>query len=462
MTLRDTALQAKAASRRLATLSSDAKNAALEAIAAALEAGADRIREANDADLAEARASGLAAPLLKRLSFQGHKVTDAAAGLRSLRGLPEPVGRVLARTELDEGLVLTRVTCPLGVIGVIFESRPDALVQISALCLKSGNACLLKGGREALRTNRALAAIVRDAAASAGIPDGWMQLLETRDEVAEMLALDDLVDLVIPRGSNEFVRHIMATSRIPVMGHAAGVCHVYVDKAADPAMALAIAEDAKCQYPAVCNACETLLVHSDIAPTFLPALAERLAARGVELRGCERTCALLTPPGALRHPPQGGEQKKCGAPPSMRGDAPEGQRGVIPATDADWDAEYLDLILSVRVVDSLDEAIAHIHRHGSGHTEAIVTADVTAAERFLDEVDAADVFWNASTRFADGYRFGLGAEVGISTSKLHARGPVGLDGLLSTKWLLRGSGQVVAPYADGTRAFTHRRLDITG
>ena len=428
MTLRDTALQAKAASRRLATLSSDAKNAALEAIAAALEAGADRIREANDADLAESRASGLAAPLLKRLSFQGHKVADAAAGLRSLRSLPEPVGRVLSRTELDEGLVLTRVTCPLGVIGVIFESRPDALVQISALCLKSGNACLLKGGREALRTNRVLAAIVREAAASAGVPDGWMQLLETRDEVAEMLALDDLVDLVIPRGSNEFVRHIMATSRIPVMGHAAGICHVYVDRAADPAMALAIVEDAKCQYPAVCNACETLLVHADIAPTFLPALAERLAARGVELRGCERTRAIVP--------------------------------ACLPATDADWDAEYLDLILSVRVVDSLDEAIAHIHRHGSGHTESIVTADAEAAERFLDEVDSADVFWNASTRFADGFRFGLGAEVGISTSKLHARGPVGLDGLLSTKWLLRGSGQVVAPYADGTRAFTHRPLDI--
>ncbi len=442
MTIRDTALQAKAASRRLATLSADVKNAALTAIADALEASAERIREANDADLAEARASGLAAPLLKRLSFQGHKVADAAAGLRSLRGLPEPVGCVLSRTELDEGLVLTRVTCPLGVIGVIFESRPDALVQISALCLKSGNACLLKGGREALRTNRVLAAIVREAAATAGVPDGWIQLLETRDEVAEMLALDDLVDLVIPRGSNEFVRHIMATSRIPVMGHAAGVCHVYVDRAADPAMALAIAEDAKCQYPAVCNACETLLVHADIAPSFLPALAGRLAARGVELRGCERTRTILEPP-------------------SVRGDAAERQGGVcLPATDSDWDAEYLDLVLAIRVVDSLDEAIAHINRHGSGHTEAIVTADAAAAERFLDEVDAADVFWNASTRFADGYRFGLGAEVGISTSKLHARGPVGLDGLLSTKWKLRGSGQTVAPYADGTRAFTHRPLEL--
>lgn len=429
MTIRDTALLAKAASRRLATLSSATKDAALEAIAAALEANAERIREANDADLDAARADGLAAPLLKRLSFQGRKVADAAAGLRSLRALPDPVGRVLSRTELDTGLLLTRATCPLGVIGVIFESRPDALVQISALCLKSGNACLLKGGREALRTNRMLADIVREAAAGAGLPEGWMALLETREDVSEMLALDDLVDLVIPRGSNEFVRHIMATSRIPVMGHAAGICHVYIDRAADPAMALAIAEDAKCQYPAVCNACETLLVHADIAPTFLPALAKRLTARGCELRGCERSRAILGP------------TSKC-----------------LPATEADWDAEYLDLVLAVRVVDSLDEAIAHIHRHGSGHTEAIVTADNAAAERFLAEVDAADVFWNASTRFADGYRFGLGAEVGISTSKLHARGPVGLDGLLSYKWMLRGNGQIVAPYADGTRAFTHRPL----
>lgn len=429
MSTRTSALAAKAASRALATLGTDAKNAALLAIADALEAREPEIRTANDADLDAARRDGLAAPLLKRLSFQGHKVADAATGLRSLAALPEPVGRILSRTELDSGLVLTKTTCPLGLIGVIFESRPDALVQISALCLKSGNAVLLKGGREALHTNRALAAVVLDATRAAAIPDGWMHLLESRDEVSEMLAMDDLVDLVIPRGSNEFVRHIMATSRIPVLGHAAGLCHTYVDAAADPDMALAIVEDAKCQYPAVCNATETLLVHSAIAPALLPTLAARLAARGVELRGCPRARAIV---------------------PSL-----------LPATDADWDAEYLDLILSIRLVDSLDEAIAHIHRHGSGHTEAIVTADASAAERFLAEVDAADVFWNASTRFADGYRFGLGAEVGISTSKIHARGPVGLDGLLSTKWLLRGTGQTVAPYAEGSRSFTHRPLPTT-
>ena len=428
MSTRTQAEQAKEASRRLATLSAFVKNTALLAAADALEAAEPRIREANDADLEAARADGLAAPLLKRLSFHGPKVSDAARGLRSLASLPEPVGRVLSRTELDTGLVLSKETCPLGLIGVIFESRPDALVQISALCLKSGNAVLLKGGREARLTNRVLADIVADAVRGAGIPDGWMQLLESREEVSEMLAMDDLVDLVVPRGSNEFVRHIMATSRIPVMGHAAGICHVYVDRAARQEMALDIVEDAKCQYPAVCNAAETLLVHADIAPTFLPAMSERLGKRGVELRGCERTRKII---------------------------------GCLPATDSDWDSEYLDLILSVRVVDTLDDALDHIRRHGSGHTESIVTEDAVAAERFLAEVDAADVFWNASTRFADGYRFGLGAEVGISTSKLHARGPVGLDGLLSTKWKLRGGGHIVAPYADGTRTFTHRPLPAT-
>lgn len=425
MSTRSIAEEAKAASRSLATLSADVKNHALLAIADALTAQSDRIQKANDADLKAAKRDKLAAPLLKRLTFQGHKVEDAVAGLRSLAGLPEPVGRVLTRTELDSGLVLTKETCPLGLVGVIFESRPDALVQISALCLKSGNAALLKGGREAANTNRALAAIICDASREAGVPDGWLQLLETRDEVSEMLAMDDLVDLVIPRGSNEFVRHIMATSRIPVMGHAAGICHTYVDRAADLDMALDIVEDAKCQYPAVCNATETLLVHADVAPMFLPPLAERLGKRGVELRGCKRTCKTI----------------KC-----------------VPATEADWDSEYLDLILSIRVVDSMDEAMEHIRRHGSGHTEAIVTEDAVAAERFLDSVDSADVFWNASTRFADGFRFGLGAEVGISTSKLHARGPVGLEGLLSTKWKLRGGGHIVAPYADGTKAFTHKTL----
>lgn len=425
MDIRTLAADARAASLALAAASSAAKRAALAAVAQALLDQRARIAEANRADLRDAEAASLAAPLLKRLAFDERKIEEAVRGLRALVELPEPVGRTLAATELDEGLVLTRVTCPIGVIGVIFESRPDALVQISCLCLKSGNAVLLKGGSEAARTNRVLADIVRHASESAGAPAGWIHLLETRADVAEMLALDDLIDLVIPRGSNAFVRHIMETSRIPVMGHADGICHVYVDAAADLAMALDIVEDSKCQYVAVCNAAETLLVHASVAAEFLPRLRERLAARHVELRGCPRTVALI---------------------------------GGPAATDADWATEYLDYILSVKVVDSLEDAVSHINRYGSGHTDAIVTRDAAAAETFLRAVDSGNVFWNASTRFADGFRYGLGAEVGISTSKLHARGPVGLDGLLIYKWQLRGNGQTVTPYADGRRVFTHRDL----
>lgn len=425
MDIRNLAEAARAAAHVLAATPTAAKHAALEAIAEALLAQHDRIVEANRADLRDAEEARLAAPLRKRLAFDDGKIAESVAGLRSLVGLPEPVGRTLSATELDDGLILTRVTCPIGVIGVIFESRPDALVQISALCLKSGNAVLLKGGSEAMRTNRVLAEIVRTASEAAGAPAGWLHLLETRSDVSEMLALDDVIDLVIPRGSNAFVRHIMETSRIPVMGHADGICHVYVDAAADLAMGLDLTEDSKCQYVAVCNAAETLLVHQAVEARFLPELKARLDARKVELRGCPRTVARI---------------------------------GCAAATEQDWDTEYLDYILSVKVVGSLEEAVAHINRHGSGHTDAIVTEDAVAAERFLDAVDSGNVFWNASTRFADGFRYGLGAEVGISTSKLHARGPVGLEGLLIYKWKLRGHGQTVAPYADGRRTFTHRVL----
>jgi len=423
------ARQARTAAHSLAVAAGDMKNAALAAIADALWQKRAAIEAANREDLQRSEAENLAAPLLKRLVFDEAKIADSVQGLRALIGLPEPVGRVLEETELDEGLMLSRITCPIGVIGVIFESRPDALVQISALCLKSGNAVLLKGGSEAARTNRILADIIAAATVAAGVAPGWIHLLETRDDVAEMLKLDDLIDLVIPRGSNEFVRYIMDTSRIPVMGHADGICHLYIDAAADAAMALEVTEDSKCQYVAVCNALETLLVHAAAAPVFLPRLHERLAQRGVELRGCERTRKLIP---------------------------------VAAATDADWSTEYLDLVLAIRVVDSLDEAVTHINRYGSGHTDGIVTGDAAAAEKFLNAVDSGSVFWNASTRFADGFRYGLGAEVGISTSKLHARGPVGLDGLLSYKWQLRGSGQTVAPYAGGQRKFTHRRIEKRG
>ena len=425
MTTADLARAAKAASIPLAAVDTAAKNRALAAVGEALAANAEAIVAANRADLARAEAGNLAAPLLKRLKFDEAKLRTVIDGIASLERLPDPVGEILAATELDQGLELYRVRCPIGVIGVIFESRPDALVQISTLCLKSGNAVLLKGGSEALETNRELARVIREASVAAGIPAGWIQLLETRADVTEMLKLDDCIDLIVPRGSNEFVRYIMDHSSIAVLGHADGICHVYVDEAADLDMAVAVAADSKCQYVAVCNAAETLLVHRAVAPEFLPRLAAALAPRHVELRGCERTRAIIP---------------------------------AVPASDEDWRTEYLDYTLAIRVVDSLDDAVEHINQYGSGHTDAIVTACAKTAETFMNLVDSGNVFWNCSTRFSDGFRYGLGAEVGISTNKIHARGPVGLEGLMIYKWKLKGTGQVVADYAEGRRAFTHRPL----
>ncbi len=425
-TIRERATAAQAASLRLAAIKSDAKNAALTEIAKALDLRRSEIVAANERDLAAAERSHLAAPLLKRLKFDEAKLADVCAGIHSLIKLDDPVGRTLAATELDAGLELYKVSCPIGVIGVVFESRPDALVQISTLCLKSGNAVLLKGGSEAAHTNRILAETIAAAGDAAGLPSGWIALLETRQDVADMLELDEYIDLIVPRGSNEFVRHIMTHTNIPVLGHADGICHVYIDADADPEMAIAIAVDSKCQYVAVCNAAETLLVDATIADSILPALQGALEAKGVRLRGCERTRAVIV---------------------------------CEPATDDDWGAEYLDLVLAIKVVDGLDAAIDHINRYSSGHTDAIVTADKDKAERFMALVDSANVFWNCSTRFSDGYRYGLGAEVGISTNKIHARGPVGLEGLVIYKWKLYGKGQVVADYtgAEG-RKFTHKKL----
>lgn len=425
MNIRELAEQARAASIGLAAIETEHKNQALEAIAEALESHAEQILAANGQDLDAAEQTGLAAPLLKRLKFEEKKLAGVVDGVRSLIALPDPVGVTMSATELDEDLELYKVSSPIGVIGVIFESRPDALVQISTLCLKSGNAVLLKGGSEAVNTNRALAGVITEASESAGMPEGWLQLLETRADVNEMLKLDDLIDLVIPRGSNEFVRYIMDSSNIPVLGHADGICHVYVDKDADLDMAVGITVDSKCQYVAVCNAAETLLVHAGIASEFLPKLHTALAEREVEVRGCEKTAAIID---------------------------------VIPATEEDWKTEYLDLILSVRVVEDMNAAIEHINTYGSGHTDAIVTASKASATAFMERVDSSSVFWNCSTRFADGFRYGLGAEVGISTNKIHARGPVGLEGLVIYKWKLLGSGQTVAPYADGERQFTHRDM----
>ena len=428
MNVTDLARAAHDAAGPLARTPGALRDAALHAMAEGLRAHAADLFAANREDLAAAAAEGLAAPLVARLALDEKKLAGLLEGLASLEALPDPIGGApQLRTELSPGLVLERVACPLGVVGVIFESRPDALVQISSLCLKSGNACLLKGGREALRTNRALFSAIREATVAAGLPEGWIGLLESREDVSALLALDRWVDLLVPRGSNAFVRHIQENTRIPVMGHSSGLCHLYVDASADPAMAVRLAVDAKTQAPSTCNSIETLLVHEEAAPAFLPALAAAMAEKGVALRGDAATRALIP---------------------------------CDPATEADWDEEYLDLTLAVRVVPSLDAAVAHVNAHGSHHTDAIVAADRAAAERFLAAVDSADVFWNCSTRFADGFRFGLGAEVGISTGKLHARGPVGLEGLTTYKWLLCGNGETVAPFAEGAARFTHRPLPL--
>jgi glutamate-5-semialdehyde dehydrogenase len=409
------------------------KDRALETIAARLREGAAAVYEASAADVAAARAAGLPGPVLSRLAYDEKKLGESLAMLRALAGLPDPAGRILEARRLDGGLVLRRISCPIGLVALVFESRPDALVQMAALAAKSGNAIIVKGGSEAERTNEALASLVASAGEDAGLPAGWLGRLATRDEVAELLALDDLVDLVIPRGSNEFVRRIKASSRVPVLGHADGVCHVYVHGDADLAMAVRIAVDSKAQYPAACNAAEVLLVDAAIARRAMPVLVSALESAGVALELCPRSAALVGP-GPTR---------------SVK-------------RDDEWSVEYLDLRMAVRVVDSLDDAIAHINRFGSGHTDAIVCRSPEAGRRFMAGVDSASVFRNASTRFADGYRYGLGAEVGISTGKLHARGPMGMDGLMTYKWELEGEGHVVSEYASGARAFEHVDLPRDG
>ena len=426
MTTREKAERGKRASEAYLGLDSEVKDKALDSIAKALRGGAKAICSANAADLADAERDGLSFPLQKRLRFDEAKIEAAIAGIESLRRLRDPVGRLLSARRLDEGLVLTQVSCPIGLVAMIFESRPDAFVQMACLAAKSGNAVMLKGGHEAARTNGALRDIIYPAGVAAGLPLNWLSTLETREEVAELLTLDDYVDLIVPRGSKEFVARIKAESRIPVLGHSDGVCHVYIHEDAESAMAAAISVDSKTQYPAACNAAEVLLVHAAFAGPSLAVVAAALEAANVRLDLDLRGAAVL-------------------------GRAPT-------KTDEDWSVEYLDLRMAVKIVDSLDEAIAHINRYGSRHTDAIVTESHEAAEIFMDRVDSSSVYWNASTRFSDGYRYGLGAEVGISTGKLHARGPVGLDGLCTYKWKLEGKGQVVADYASGARSFLHEEL----
>ncbi len=427
------ARRARRASRAIANLSAEARNEALIAVAQAIEQDARKILDANERDCraaqAEVAAGRMSSAMLARLQVTESGVAQMAAQVREVARLEDPLGRRLSATELDDGLVLYRESCPFGVVGVIFESRPDAVPQLASLALKSGNAVLLKGGAEATHTNEALVSIWREALRMfPAIPAESINLLHTRADVKEMLALDRDVDLIIPRGSYALVQFIMEHSRIPVLGHSEGICHVYVDRAADLDKAIDIAYDAKVQYPAVCNAAETLLVHEAVAGKFLPRMVAKLKEANVEIRGDSKTIALLP------------------------------NDGIVPATEEDWATEYSDLILSVKVVADLQEAIEHVNRYGSRHTDAIVTEDAEAARRFLNEVDAAGVFHNASTRFADGYRYGLGAEVGISTSKLHARGPMGLEGLTTYKYKLHGDGHTVAPYAKGEKKFKHRPI----
>ena len=415
------------AAMKLAILSTAAKNEAIEAIASALLSAQDEIIKANVADCEVALSEGIAKPLYKRLQLDEHKLRDNIAGVRDVGKLSDPVGNVQIHRKLDTGLVLKRVSCPLGVLGVIFEARPEAAIQIATLAIKSGNGVILKGGKEAIRSCEAIVKAIKQGLSQTTVHPDVVQLLTTREETLELLKLDKFVDLIIPRGSNSFVQFVQENTSIPVLGHADGICHLYIDKAADIEKAVNIAVDAKTQYPAACNAIETLLVHQDIASTFLPIVAEALQKLNVELKGDEATVSILS--------------------------------GVLPARDTDWETEYSDLILSIKIVDSLPEAINHINQYGSKHTDAIVSEDIEAAETFLSLVNAAGVFHNCSTRFADGFRYGFGAEVGISTQQIPPRGPVGLEGLVTYKYRITGNGHVASSYTgEDAKPFLHKNL----
>jgi len=414
------AKQIKADSFQMAVLPVEIRNRALSEIARILRENQESIFASNLEDLEKAAADQLPAPIISRLKFDDHKLSDVENGIQDLIKLPDPLFRTLLKRDLDEGLSLHKVTCPIGVIGVIFESRPDSLIQIATLCLKSGNCSILKGGSEAAKTNRVLFDLIYKAGVSAGLPENFITLVENRAGIDELLTCEDSIDLLIPRGSNQFVQYIMENTKIPVMGHADGICHIYADRAADIAKAVPVIVDAKIQYVAACNAVETLLVHQEIADQLLPALKKVFDEKNVLLKGCSRT-----------------------------------QKAIVcdPTSEEDDRMEYLDYILSVKIVDSLEEAIAHINRFGSHHTDCILTENDEAAQIFMESVDSAGVYQNCSTRFADGFRYGFGAEVGISTGKLHARGPVGLDGLVTYKYKLYGSGQIVSDYSEGRKSF---------
>ena len=426
MNIREETQKMKWAAPLMAAAPIEKRNHALELIRESLEAHQADIFAANHKDLALAEENNIPAPVKKRLKFDEGKLADVKAELTQLMTLEDPISKVTLARELDEGLSLYRVTCPIGVIGVIFEARPDALVQISSLCLKSGNCAILKGGKETTYTNRILFQLIHEAAIAAGLPENCLLQAEQHNEIDELLECHEFVDLLIPRGSNAFVQYIMSHTSIPVLGHADGVCHIYVDENFEEETALTVIIDAKTQYPAACNAVETILVHRKVAKGFLPKLAKALKEAGVHIRGTEEVNEII--------PVE-----------------------IIPEEES-FHHEYLDLTLAIKLVGDIDEAITHINRFGSHHTDCIVTTDAEAAQHFMALVDSAGVYQNASTRFADGFRYGFGAEVGISTSKIHARGPVGLEGLISYKYKLFGHGQIVGDYASGKRQFHFKEI----
>jgi glutamate-5-semialdehyde dehydrogenase len=429
--LTEIAQNTRLAAQHLASLPTEAKNAAIELIAKSLESHADAIVAANTIDCDAAQAE-IAPALYARLKLDATKLKGAILGVRDVGKLADPVGQIQIHRTLDTGLVLQRVSCPVGVLGVIFEARPDAVIQIASLAIKSGNGVILKGGKEAIESCTVLVEAIKAGLARSEVSPDVIQLLTTRSETSELLKLDRYVDLIIPRGSNEFVKYVQDNTRIPVLGHADGICHLYIDSTADFERAIAIAIDSKTQYPAACNAIETLLIHESIAEQFLPLAVERLQSHGVEIRLSQLGHEILGHHGDLT---------------------------IDLAIATDWATEYSDLILAIQIVPDLDAAITHINTYGSRHTDCIVTEDPHAAKIFLDRIDAANVFHNCSTRFSDGFRYGFGAEVGISTQKMPPRGPVGLEGLVTYKYQLQGTGQIVATYAgDNPKPFTHRDL----
>jgi glutamate-5-semialdehyde dehydrogenase len=432
----EAAQAARKASLKLATVKHAKRVAALHMMADEIERSSDAILKANEKDVELARglldSGSINQAAIKRLFLNKEKLADITNGIRQVASLPDPVGQTLLARELDQGLHLHQITCPVGVIAVIFESRPDALPQIISLCVKSANAAILKGGKEAEQTNTCMFNCIQRALETAGLDATAYALTHQRQHVQQLLQADRLIDLIIPRGSNELVRYIMDNTRIPVLGHAAGICHIFVDAAADQNKALAICLDAKTNYPAACNAVETILVHEGIARQFLPQLLEALSAAQVESR-CDKNLDPYVDINQFKQAKQAGPE--------------------------DFGVEYSDLIVAIKVVDTLDQAISHINEYGSNHTDAIITEDQEAAEKFFAEVNSAGVFHNASTRFADGFRYGFGAEVGISNGKMHPRGPVGLEGLVTYKYRIVGDGHMAKDYTGkDARKFTHKDL----